>query len=162
MPVRYLHTFAQPFKFKVVLELKDWTDAYQWIKRNQPLIKVHISQDDKLYYVGSKANPIITEESVRVWMGIHLGCKWVTFDELRKQEDRMYCIHLNRENYMKGKCSCVWFSKHYMCKHVIGVSKRPNIPKCEITLQAKNISIGSNRKAGCPAVVPRNQALLIN
>ncbi|RNA16221.1 hypothetical protein BpHYR1_031157, partial [Brachionus plicatilis] len=58
-----------------------------------------------------------------------------------------------------GKCSCRWYIKNNICKHLIGISKILNIPECEIPLSAKNIPIGEKRKPGRPAKA--KQALII-
>ncbi|RNA14979.1 hypothetical protein BpHYR1_005029 [Brachionus plicatilis] len=55
--------------------------------------------------------------------------------------------------------SCRWYIKNNICKHLIGISKIPNIPGCEIPLSAKNIPIGEKRKPGRPA--KSKQALIV-
>ncbi|RNA32131.1 hypothetical protein BpHYR1_029867 [Brachionus plicatilis] len=56
--------------------------------------------------------------------------------------------------------SCRWYIKNNICKHLIGISKIPNTPGCEIPFSAKNIPTGEKRKPGRPSKA--KQALIVH
>ena len=96
------------------LALCDWTKAYQWLQRKQPIVVIKL-QELKLYYIGSSKNPDINKRTVDAWMTTHLDCAWDNFDALTRHEESMYCIVPNEEDFRRGKCSCAWYSKNYVC-----------------------------------------------
>ncbi|RNA18420.1 hypothetical protein BpHYR1_007023 [Brachionus plicatilis] len=92
-------------------------------------------------------------------MAVHLICDWDEFEDYKKHEPLLNVIVPNLVYFKNGKCSCRWYIKKNICKHLIGISEILNIPGCEIPLSAKNIPIGEKRKPGRPAKA--KQALIV-
>ena len=76
---------------------------------------------------------------------------WKTFDAYAKDASSIWSIELNQENWKLGKCSCPYFIKNYMCKHLIGISARCKLVGCQIPLIAKQVPLGQKRKRGAPS-----------
>ena len=102
----------------------------------------------------------IDRDAVDAWMARRLACSWSDFDEFKREISLMYCVHINEANFKRGQCSCPWFAKHNVCKHMIGLSSRCNIAGAVIPREAKlGVAIGEKRKAGRPA--KSKKALLV-
>ena len=59
-------------------------------------------------------------------------------------------IEPNPVNWKLGRCSCPFYLKNYICKHVIAVSATLRLDGCIIPLTAKQIPLGQKRKRGAP------------
>ncbi|RNA29515.1 hypothetical protein BpHYR1_028337 [Brachionus plicatilis] len=81
-------------------------------------------------------------------MTVHLNCDWDEFEDYKKHEPLLYVKVPDLVDFKNGKCSCRWYIKNYICKHLIGISKILNIP------------IGEKRKPGRPAKA--KQALIVH
>lgn len=123
------------------LDLPMWTEAYQWAK--QPIkITSRRSENKIIYRCSASAVARIQPET-----------NWRSFDEFREKSFSYYdttFIHpISRDNWLQGTCDCRDYFKHYICKHVIGISLRL---KCiSPPPEAKTVPIGSKRKRGRPA-----------
>ncbi|RNA42218.1 hypothetical protein BpHYR1_036256, partial [Brachionus plicatilis] len=133
------------FKTQVEIRLADWTATAQWLQRKQSVIKHKINNNLKLYFVGNKNNQQIDQTYVDNWMTVHLNCDRDEFEDYKNHEPLLYVIVPDLVDFKSGKCSCIWYIKNNICKHLIGISKILNIPECEIPLSAKNIPIGEKR-----------------
>ena len=58
--------------------------------------------------------------------------------------------NVNETNWRDGVCSCPWYHKHYVCKHIIGIALRLKLAK-SIPPAAKLIPIDRHRGVGRPA-----------
>ncbi|RMZ95386.1 hypothetical protein BpHYR1_002880 [Brachionus plicatilis] len=70
-------------------------------------------------------------------MTVHLNCVWDEFEDYKKHEPFLNVIAPDLVDFKNGKCSCRWYIKNNICKHLIGISKILNIPGCEIPLSTK-------------------------
>ena len=73
--------------------------------------------------------------------------KWTTFDKFVEEENNVWCIQPNVENWKLGFCSCPFYAKNYKCKHLTTTLR---IEGCSIPLTAKQIPLGQKRKRGAP------------
>ena len=73
--------------------------------------------------------------------------KWTTFDKFVEEENKVWCIQPNVENWKLGFCSCPFYAKNYKCKHLTTTLR---LEGCSIPLTAKQIPLGQKRKRGAP------------
>lgn len=122
------------------IELKDWTEGYQWAKSNR---KIGLTKTDSLTQTFTVAN---SSEAT-----IELGKTWKSFDEYKQVAFACWVVvmPIEKTEWKNGECNCPQFFKHYMCKHVIGLAIR--MKYASPPAEAKNIPIGIKRKRGRPA-----------
>ena len=82
---------------------------------------------------------------------------WITFEAFRNCAFGIWCVTmpnpLTEFNWKKGSCTCPTYYKKYICKHLIGIAIRLSADtKVKVSIQAKNIKIGSKRRVGRPAL----------
>ncbi|RNA30898.1 hypothetical protein BpHYR1_053937 [Brachionus plicatilis] len=70
-------------------------------------------------------------------MTVHLNCDWDEFEDYKKHEPLLYVIVPDLVDFKNGKCSCRWYIKNNICKHLIGISKILNIPGYKYHYQRK-------------------------
>ena len=51
-------------------------------------------------------------------------------------------------NWKLGKCTCSYYTKNFMCKHLIAISATLRLVGCVIPLLAKSVPLGQKRKRG--------------
>jgi uncharacterized Zn finger protein len=78
--------------------------------------------------------------------------RWNTFDQFKKRASSVWKVTLpsdaSNEKWREGKCTCPFFLKKYMCKHIIGLAIR--LKSAKPPPAAKDVPIGENRKRGRP------------
>ena len=82
------------------------------------------------------------------WIEIHNACNWTTFDTYIKAESAIYSVNINTSDWTLSQCSCAWYKKNKICKHVIGISAKLKL--CNFPLVAMQIPLGQKRKRGRP------------
>ena len=70
------------------------------------------------------------------------------FDELMAEMSKLRLVKLDKNNWKLSSCTCKWYLKHYMCKHIIVVAVRKNL--YTLDPRAEQIPVGQNRKRGRP------------
>ena len=130
------------------IELQQWTKAYQWAKGNKAVTS-KIFEDKTEFYCPSKKEIRAKEEDIKQVKGMI----WNTFEQFKKRASAIWIITLpNHENmadnWKQGKCTCPYFLKKYMCKHLVGLAIRLKYVKPPPV--AKDIPIGQRRKRGRP------------
>ncbi len=62
--------------------------------------------------------------------------EWQTFDKfVVTNELKIWCIKLNKDNWIQNKCSYPYFSKNIKCKQIICIAAREKLENCTIWLQ---------------------------
>ncbi|RNA39103.1 hypothetical protein BpHYR1_007860 [Brachionus plicatilis] len=128
-----------------------WNCYDRTFKRKQPVIRIKLAGIDH-HYIGSQANPNITKAIVDQWITAHKDFQYTDFDaiSLEIEEASVHCLQLVEDDYLRGKCSCLAFAKHHLCKHILAVSAQLKLADCVISLIAKQIPIGQRRWPGRP------------
>ena len=72
-----------------------------------------------------------------------------SFDELNKRLERVHKVCLNRDDWLKSKCTCSWFQKNYYCYHIMVVAVKEKL--FEIPLEYLPIQIEANKARGKPS-----------
>lgn len=126
------------------IELKIWTAAYVWAKRNVPM-KVTETDSKKTFRIPSDPNnPDMIDRS----------CEWNSFNEFRKLNfachDVTFPMPYTKDNWIEGTCTCSTFLKTFICEHVVGISLRMKFATAPD--EAKSIPLGQKRKRGRPAL----------
>ncbi len=138
---------VKTFNEEPIIELKDYTIAYQWNKLNKEVKKVKIN--DKTYFCTPSSDTkkkLCTSECMEHFEKISQP-DWNTYDEfLEHAFHEIRYVEINEENWKLSKCSCYYWCKYYRCKHMIAICERAN--KFNFPPEAKLIPIGENRKRG--------------
>jgi len=127
------------------IDLKQWTEGYQWAKSNK-IVTSKILGNSVEYYCPAGDEGKVTEEQIENV----LDMRWNTFDQFKKRSFAVWIVNLpnDSDKWKEGKCTCPCFLKKYMCKHVIGLSIRLKYVKPPPS--AKQIPIGEKRRRGRP------------
>ncbi|RNA17496.1 hypothetical protein BpHYR1_002191 [Brachionus plicatilis] len=70
---------------------------------------------------------------------------WATFKDYLSWNDSYKIIEINEQVWELSECSCQYWKKNYICKHVIGISYE--LSKFD-TFPALNLNIEQNAKRG--------------
>lgn len=133
---------CKKFHMEPVIELADWTAAYQLSKLGYP------SGSNTYYY--STTDKILHKQRIKDWIAVDLN--GITgFDELITHRKSMRVLEFNLENWKLSKCNCSWFLKNYLCRHMIILATILLPTSVKFPDSAKQIEIGQNRKRGRPA-----------
>ena len=102
----------------------------------------------------------LTKLEAKAFVKICKDCSWETFEEFKESLKFIWCTIVDKDDWKKkSSCTCPYFMKNYLCKHIIGIANRRKLPGATIPEQAKNIPLGQKRKRGRQAAITR--ALLL-
>jgi len=137
---------SKMYKEEPSIQLRNWTDAYNWVKSNKEVISI-TDKDATRYYIPAGEIVKIADKDVNRYE----SGRFNTFDTYRSVQFGMWRVSLPNEpeEWRKGICTCPSFLKNYICKHVIGMAIR--LKYCKPPPEAKNVEIGVKRKRGRPA-----------
>jgi hypothetical protein len=137
---------AKIYKQEPTIQLKNWTDAYEWAKSKKEVISIS-SNNETRYYIPAGETVRLTDRYVNRYE----NGRFNTFDTFKSAQFGIWRVTLphNTEEWRKGICTCPSFLKCYICKHIIGMSIR--LKYCKPPPEAKNVEIGRKRKRGRPA-----------
>lgn len=143
--VRYSKRCTTDLTFSVEpsISKETWYTGYKWAKQQHPLVKIHLSNGD--ISVAVKSSSYTTEDN-------HLlQTEWQSLDDFKKYYNSIWYVILSstETSWMKSSCSCPFFQKDFMCKHVVGIAKR--MGNVTIPEDVKNFQIAEKRKRGRPA-----------
>ena len=132
------------------IDLKTWTLAYQWKKQAK------ILQMDSSYFVASQNNKefFISDTIILKYKKLMSECNFDTFEHFVSTDFGYWRIELpdnvDSTNWHTGKCTCPWFYKNYMCKHIVGLALRLKLANESIPSAAKLIPLDRQRGVGRP------------
>jgi hypothetical protein len=137
------------------ISLKDWTSGYQWAKNNKQIVSEEFDNNTIFYSPAGESSKITQDEIQCVEK-----CRWNTFEQYKKRAFSVWIIDMPKlsNNWQDGVCTCPYFMKHFLCKHLIGLAIRLKYAKPPPA--AKDIPIGEKRKRGRPKKATR--ALLMD
>ena len=102
----------------------------------------------------------LTKLEAKAFVKLCRDCSWSTFKEFEESLKSIWCTIIDKDDWKnKSCCTCPYFLKNYLCKHIIGIANRRNIPGATIPEQAKDIPLGQKIKRGRQAAITR--ALLL-
>ena len=136
------------------IQLQDWTKAYHWVKLNVDLTS-DSSESGVQFYCPSKKEKKVSQEDINNV----LARKWNTFEQFKKRAFKVWLVDMpETEPWHQGQCTCPYFLKNYICKHLIGIAIRLKMVKPPPA--AKDVPINEKRKRGRPKRATR--ALLVD
>jgi hypothetical protein len=139
---------AKVFQTEPALELKDQTYAYQWEQRRKPCQKIKIA-DQIFYCIPAGTTSTLSKKQASDYLKSIKELKFDSFDELIQGVNSVRVVQINEQQWKLSTCTCSWWSKNYICNHVIALSQR--LGHFEFVDAAKTIPVTQNRKRGRPA-----------
>lgn len=79
--------------------------------------------------------------------------QWSDFNEFVSIRFSLYKVEIECSNWRDSKCTCKYFFKEYMCKHIIGLAAKHRLFK--LPREANNQKISSKAKRGRPALAKK-------
>jgi len=129
------------------LELKDWTNAWQWSSLEKQL--VHYKKNGRdVYCTRSGLEKLLSTRDCTKYFNVIDDMNWDNFDDYTSHVHMINYVSWVRKDWIKSKCSCIWWAKNYCCHHVIGLAVSKN--KCEYLDLHMQIPIGVSRPRGQP------------
>lgn len=108
------------FHQKPVMSTHEYTLGQNWVKQNKRIVKLR-HNNRVVYMVSStKVDYEATKEGFRNYL--NSTGPWSTFQEYVLWNNSYKIIEINELVWELSKCSCQYWKKHYICKHVIGIS----------------------------------------
>ena len=74
---------------------------------------------------------------------------WKTFDTYVAGMSRLWLVNFITNDWITSRCSCSYYVKHYICKHIVGLAAKFDL--FEFRPEAKSLPLGMKRKRGRPA-----------
>lgn len=130
-----------------IIRMADWRLAAVWANDNS---RLHIiNNNEEMSYIVPSSKAIaekwsLTEDNVaRIE-----NSQWDTFDQFVEYACGLFWnVTLSKDHWKTfSTCDCPYFLKHYMCKHVIGMSLRHKI--CKLPRAAIPTELGAKPKRG--------------
>lgn len=123
------------FATETKIDLPLWTKSYQWAKLNKA-VKCTQHEDFAHYRIPALNEPVVMDTLFN------------TFDEYKTNAFKSYDAEIDKNNWRNSTCSCPFFLKKFMCKHILGILLRTKV--LHAPSEAKNVPIGEKRKRGRP------------
>jgi hypothetical protein len=117
------------------ITLSLWTSAYQWTKKNKPVLIVSQQESQISYKIPAGDS---TEEPGE--LNDICAENWVEFEEFKNKAFSSWITTMSTspDEWIKGNCNCPAFFKNMICKHIIGIAIRLKYVKPPP--EARNIS----------------------
>lgn len=154
MPLnQYLHKIVEAttkwsmtavYKSVIDIPLALWTSANQWVSAQVKYKKKRLVSGFQ-YLVPAKMKPYPRADH------LYRSQDWSTFSIFKERAFVLYQVNIPDENWKKGTCTCPHYLKHYMCKHLLGISIKNELVAAP--LEASQIPIGKRRGPGRPRKV---------
>lgn len=126
-----LKTFSE-----ATITLENWTLGYEFSKKTKK--NISLSDDNSTsYYVAAGFKLDISQQDINCMKELAFSV-W----EIILPKD---------DNWSNGTCSCPFFMKNFMCKHLVGLAIRLKLVKPPV--EAKNIPIGMKRQRGSKVTI---------
>jgi len=137
------------FAEEPLVSLKIETAAFQW-SQAQPDIKFRTSGDGNhvTYFISASGKPKLKEDEINKYLRVTSNCSWRTFDGYLSSITRLWMVTLNKSNWKLSGCTCPFYLKKNICKHIVGLAI--NLKLTELSASAKDIPLGKKRKRGRP------------
>jgi len=121
------------------IEMSLWTEAFKWYGLNKRIVKIK-----DLYFVGSMAEA--SKSDGKLYLDDNSITKVNDFDMLIRFIESLRVIKIN-ETWQLSSCNCRYWHKHFICKHIIGISF--NLGLCQFP--AVELNVEDNRKKSRPS-----------
>ena len=137
---------ARFLKNKPSIDLKGWTEGYNWARSEKDIISKSFDNDKHEYYCPVGDEHKVTQDQISTVKDM----RWNTFEQFKKRAFSVWIVSLvpKSETWREGTCTCPNFLKKYMCKHLIGMAIRLKLAKPPPA--AKNVPINEKRRRGRP------------
>jgi hypothetical protein len=109
-----------------------------------------------VFYCPSGDSSIVTQDDIQC----AANYRWNTFEQYKKRAFAVWITQMPKQhnNWQDGECTCPYYMKNFLCKHIIGLAIRLKYVKPPPA--AKDIPIGEKRKRGRPKKATK--ALLVD
>ena len=126
------------------MQLKDWTNAWQWSSLEKNIIKFK----NNCYCMPSGLEKSLTLKDCKKYFKIVSDQSWISFDDYKNHIRTINYVDWVTKDWIKSKCSCVFWAKNYYCHHVVGLA----VYKGRAIYQEIHMSIpiGQTRPRGQP------------
>ena len=117
--------------------------GHDWVKKNKRIVKLR--HQNKLIYMVTSTD--VTYEATKKGCRNYLNSTepWATFKEYLSWNDSYKIIEINEQVWELSECSCQYWKRNYICKHVVGISYK--LSKFD-TFPALDLNIEQNSKRG--------------
>lgn len=139
------------YRHEVECSLELWTAASQWVGSNAD-VKSKILNGIAYDVVPAKSKPF-----PRNWRQLSTH-QWKSMEDFKSKIFLLYKVFLNQQNWKLSTCTCPYFLKNYLCKHIVGLAIKSNLVVAP--MEACQIPIGQKRGRGRPKKVPQRSALM--
>ena len=119
-------------------------------------ISIRETEFEFIYSVPAAHKQSVTDDEIKIVEEM----RWSTFDDFKVKAFTVWFVirPRNNENWHAGSCTCPYFLKRFVCKHLLGLAIRLKLTSAPPA--AKNVPIGEKRRRGRPKKTSR--ALLID
>lgn len=136
---QYMHKL-KTFHETPQVDLKLWTTAYQWVKKNNKITS-ELLEDSVMYYIPAK--------DLEDVINVKPFNDWTEFSDYSNDGFSLWTCIVPNDKWDDGKCDCPDFFKKFICKHLVGMAIRLKLVKPPI--EVKTVPLGEKRKRGRPA-----------
>ena len=110
-----------PFHTHPQLELPDWTNAWQWSSLAKDIIKYKKDGRD-CYCMPGGQEKSLSVRSCTKYFNIVDEMNWAGFDDYTNHIRTVNYVVWVSKDWIKSKCSCVFWAKNYYCHHTISLA----------------------------------------
>ena len=131
----------KPFQETPNIPDMTWKMAYKFLFEGKAVVN-YVKKLDAYITALKENNQYIIKD---FYMGNYKKMK-LAFNDFMEYFKAVRLIKLNKENWVRSKCSCGWFLKNYYCYHLIAVAKNEGL--VEIPLECKDVNIEAKPPKG--------------
>ena len=137
---------GKEFAWQRTVHLHEWTARYHCAAKNLKVLQ-RKQKHCTMYFTASSKSAPITSERLTHYQATEN--KWTTFAEFQKEYYGLWVIVIFPKRLEDSTCTCPYFSKKTICKHVLGMQIRMKL--ITVPEEAKQIPLGQKRKRGRPS-----------
>ena len=136
---------VKSFSIEPHIKLSDYDEASKWMRSGFNCIQMR-----SIYFVPGSGclKGKIVQQDVDKFRENQLKLSWKSFDKFVVEQSSIHFLTLNEANWKLSKCSCPWYAKNMICKHVIALCAQFKIGDCKIPLESATLPLDQNRKRG--------------
>ena len=133
------------------IELNDYDRTRHWLLRKKDIQEITSNSVTLRITPGAKETHLSKSEA-KSWIRCVSRCEsWETFEQYTEAKSRCYSMCIDQDDWRNNSsCTCPYFFKKYMCKHVIGLANRLKLDDSDIPEICQQVPLGQKRKRGAP------------
>ena len=114
------YTYVQ-WQDSPLMKLKHWTQAWEWSSKEKSIIK-YKRGDVHIYCMPGGLETKLSNRDWPKYFNIVDEKRWDTFDDYTEHIRTVHYVEWKSKEWIKSRCSCVYWAKNYFCKHVVGLA----------------------------------------